>query len=34
MNCKTKEEYLEISTIIKLIVNVLIDFGSDSFHFK
>ncbi|CAD8172789.1 unnamed protein product [Paramecium pentaurelia] len=33
MNCKTKEEYKQISTIIKLIVNVLIDFGSDSFHF-
>ncbi|CAD8178976.1 unnamed protein product [Paramecium octaurelia] len=33
MNCKTKEEFIEISTIIKLIVNVLIYFGSDSFHF-
>ncbi|CAD8125667.1 unnamed protein product [Paramecium sonneborni] len=33
MKCKTKEEYTEISSIIKIMVNVLIDFGSDSFHF-
>lgn len=33
MKCKSKEEYAELSQIIKIIVNVLIDHGSDSFHF-
>ncbi|CAD8202944.1 unnamed protein product [Paramecium pentaurelia] len=33
MKCKTKDDYIEISNIIKIIVNLLIDFGNDSFHF-
>ncbi|CAK84740.1 unnamed protein product (macronuclear) [Paramecium tetraurelia] len=33
IKCDNKEQFIEISTIIKLIVNVLIYFGSDSFHF-